>query len=262
MGENKIMPVIFSGHGSPMNAIGKNRARGSWKKMGEKLGKPKVIIAISAHWATQGLYVRTAADNPQVYDMYGFPNELYEVQYTPVGFPEYAGRVIELLDGMAEEKNDWGIDHGVWSILSNMYPDADVPVVCVSTDTAADPAAQFETGKRLRTLREEGAMILASGNIVHNLSMVNWDMDTGYSWADVFDETIKDAIRSKNFTVPLEYEKIEGWRKAIPTNEHYYPLLVALGAADRDDTVTVWNDYRELGSMSMTSYLFEEGRRI
>lgn len=258
MDESKIMPVIFVGHGSPMNAIGKNRARDCWKKMGEKLGKPKVIIAVSAHWATQGLCVRTAADNPQVYDMYGFPKELYDVRYAPVGCPEYARRVIELLDGMAEENNNWGLDHGVWSVLSNMYPDADVPVVCVSTDTASDPAAQFEIGKRLRALREEGAMVLASGNIVHNLGMVRWNMDTGYSWADAFDRTIRDAIRSKNFAVPVAYEKIEEWRKAVPTNEHYYPLLVALGVADKDDAITVWNEYRELGSMSMTSYLFEK----
>ena len=147
---SNIMPVIFTGHGSPMNAIGENRARNGWKKMGEELGKPKAILAVSAHWATSGRFIRTAADNPQINDMYGFPKELYAVHYEPAGVPEIAKRVIELTDGMAWPKNDWGIDHGMWSVLSNMYPDADVPVVCVSTDIAADDQAQAEFGRLLQ----------------------------------------------------------------------------------------------------------------
>jgi len=240
-----------------MNAIGDNRARAGWKQMGEQLGKPKVIIAVSAHWTTRGLFVRRAADNPQVNDMYGFPRELYEVHYEPAGSVEYADRVLNLLGGMAAEKNDWGIDHGVWSVLSNMYPEADVPVVMVSTDAAADAETQFEVGKRLAALRDEGAMIFASGNVVHNLRMVDWGMDDGYGWADRFDVAIRDAIVKGDFGTPVNFKTLMDWQKAIPTVEHYYPLLTALGAADADDTVTVWNEYRELGSMSMTSYLFE-----
>jgi len=258
MNTEKVMPVIFSGHGSPMNAIGENRAREGWKNMGQSLEKPGVIIAVSAHWATRGLYVRKAADNPQINDMYGFPEELYDVHYSPAGSEEYAEKTLALLGDMASVNNEWGIDHGVWSILSNMYPDADVPVVMVSVDTTADARAQFEVGRRLRPLRRQGAMILASGNVVHNLRMVNWDMDDGEPWADRFDQTIREAIQGGKFDIPVNYENLPDWRKAIPTNEHYYPLLTALGAAEPDDRVTVWNAYRELGSMSMTSYLFEK----
>jgi len=254
---NKKMPVIFTGHGSPMNAIDNNRARDGWKKMGEYLGKPKVIIAVSAHWTTRGLFVRTENDNPQINDMYGFPKELYDVHYEPAGSSEYAEKVINLLGGMAAAKNDWGIDHGVWSALSNMYPDADVPVVMVSTNAAESPEFQFEVGQKLKSLRDEGAMIVASGNVVHNLRLVNWDMDNGYDWADKFDEDIKAAILKGDFDTPVNFDKLDNWQKAIPTVEHYYPLLTALGAADKEDKVTVWNEYRELGSMSMTSYLFE-----
>ena len=250
------MPVIFTGHGSPMNAIGDNRARSGWQEMGKKLGKPEVIIAVSAHWAAKGRFVRTAADNPQINDMYGFPEELYRVHYEPAGAPGFARRVLALSGGIAQEKNDWGIDHGLWSVLSNMYPEADVPVVCVSTDTAADAKAQYEFGQLLRPLREEGAMILASGNVVHHLGLVNWRMDNGYPWADAFDEAIKEAIVSGNAAVPVEYEKLPEHQQAIPTVEHYYPLLTALGAADAEDSAIVWNEYRELGSMSMTSYTF------
>jgi len=257
MDTTKKMPVLFVGHGSPMNAIGKNRARDGWRQMGKQLGKPEVIVAVSAHWMTRGLGVRTAADNPQINDMYGFPEELYRVHYEPVGAPNVAKRALELLAPMGGEGNDWGIDHGVWSVLSNMYPDADVPVVMVSTDMTADAAAQFEVGKRLAALREEGAMIVASGNVVHNLRLVNWDMDNGYAWADEFDEAARDAILAGDFQKLVNFQDLKDWKKAIPSNDHYYPLLTALGAADATDKVTVWNEYRELGSMSMTSYLFE-----
>lgn len=258
MSSQKRMPVIFTGHGSPMNAIGENKARKGWQDMGKKIGRPEVIIAVSAHWATRGLFVRQADDNPQINDMYGFPAELYQVHYAPAGSVKFSGRALELLNGMASVNNDWGIDHGIWSVLSNMYPDADIPVVMVSTDVTADAAAQFEAGKRLKALRDEGAVIIASGNVVHNLHMVNWDMENGYEWADAFDGKIRDAIVQENHAIPVDYKNVADWQKAIPTVEHYYPLLAALGAADREDKVTIWNEYRELGSMSMTSYLFGE----
>jgi len=255
MSIDKRQPVIFSGHGSPMNAIGDNRARDGWRAAGEKLGKPPVIIAISAHWTTRGLFVRRAEDNPQINDMYGFPKALYDVHYEPAGSIAYADKVLDCLGDMAAVNNEWGIDHGVWSILNTMYPDADVPVVMISTDASASPEAQFEVGRRLKPLRDDGAMILASGNVVHNLRRVDWDMDTGYDWADRFDETIRDAIISRHFDTPVNFKDIPDWSKAVPTIEHYYPLLTALGAADESGNVEVFNDYRELGSMSMTSYI-------
>ena len=257
MNTDKRMPVLFTGHGSPMNAIGNNRARDGWRKTGTVLGKPKVIIAVSSHWATNGRCIRRSDVNPQINDMYNFPQELYQIHYEPAGSVEYADRVLELLDGTASVSNEWGIDHGVWSVLSNMYPDYDVPVVMVSTDMSAGSAAQFETGRKLSALRDEGALILASGNIVHNLRMVSWDMTDGYEWASRFDRTIRDAVVSGDFQTAVQYQTLPDAKKAIPTNEHYYPFLTALGAASGTDKVTVWNEYCELGSMSMTSYLFE-----
>jgi len=257
MNTEKIMPVVFTGHGSPMNAIGNNRARDGWKKLGLYLGKPQVIIAISAHWATKGLKVRRSDTNTQINDMYGFPKELYQIHYEPQGSTEYADQALSLLGPGAQVNNDWGIDHGVWSVLSNMYPQADVPVVMISTDMSAGAKAQFEVGRKLAPLRKKGALIVASGNVVHNLSMVNWDMDDGYAWANAFDNGIRDAIVAGDFQVPVNFTALPEAQKAVPTNEHYYPLLAALGAANTEDKVTVWNQYRELGSMSMTSYLFE-----
>jgi len=250
------MSVVFTGHGSPLNAIIDSPAKDGWKKVGEYLPKPKVIIAISAHWATKGLYVRRSETNPQINDMYGFPKELYEVHYEPKGSIEYADKVLSLLED-AEINNDWGIDHGVWSVLCNMYPNADIPVVMVSTDITKDANYQYELGKKLQPLREEGALILASGNIVHNLGLVDWNMNKGYCWADKFDKYIKQETIKHNYQPSINYQVIESYERAIPTVEHYYPFLVALGASKEDDSVKVFNEYRELGSMSMTSYIFE-----
>src|SRR5574344_388643 len=194
MNTEKIMPVVFTGHGSPMNAIGDNRAKAGWKKLGLYLGKPQVIIAISAHWATKGLKVRRSDTNTQINDMYGFPKELYQVHYEPQGSKEYADQALNLLGSGAQVNNDWGIDHGVWSVLSNMYPQADVPVVMVSVNRNLTPLEQFEIGKRLEPLRGDGALIIGSGNIVHNLGMVDWRMDDGYDWAYKFDSDIKSTI--------------------------------------------------------------------
>lgn len=251
------MPVIFTGHGNPMNAIGNNRARTGWAKTGQELPRPEVIVAVSAHWATRSEVVRTAPDNPQVNDMYGFPPELYQVHYEPAGSPETAEEVLNLLGDSASEDNTWGIDHGVWTVLSNMFPKADIPVVMVSTNVRAKPIEIFEMGKKLAPLRKEGALILASGNVVHNLRLVDWGNPNGADWADEFDETIRDAILGGKFDVPVNFGELPHAKLAIPTVEHYYPLLAALGAVQPEDKVTVWNEYRELASMSMTSYTFE-----
>jgi len=256
MEEKSKMPVLFVGHGSPMNAIGENRSRPAWREMGLRLGKPEVIVAVSAHWMTHGLCVRRSESNPQVNDMYGFPDELYAVKYAPQSSVEMADKTLEALGGMATVANDWGIDHGVWTVLCNMYPEADVPVVMVSTDVDATAEAQFEAGKRLARLRSEGAMIVASGNVVHNLRMVNWRMRGGFDWADAFDETVKLHIQAGDYARIIDYKSIADHDLAIPTTEHFFPLLTALGAVVEGDRCEVWNEYRELGSMSMTSYLF------
>lgn len=254
---SNVAPVVFCGHGSPTNAIdARSRARVGWREAAERLGKPKAILAVSAHWATRGTWVRTAAENPQINDMYGFPEELYQIHYEPAGAPEVATRALELLGEAAKGTDEWGIDHGVWSVLCNMYPAADVPVVMMSTNVDATSEEAFALGQRLAALRDEGVMICASGNVVHNLELVDWSNTKGEAWADVFDATIRDAVTQGRFDVVLGYQSLDDWRLAIPTNEHYLPLLVALGAVRVGDHVGVFNDYRELGSMSMTSYAF------
>jgi len=251
------MPVIFTGHGSPMNAIGDNKARRGWSELVKQISKPKVIIAISAHWTTDSLYIRRSEDNPKIDDMYGFPQELYDLKYEPKGSIEYADRAIELLDDLVEVNNQWGIDHGVWAILNTMYPEADVPVVMLSTNIEGDATYQYEVGKRLKQLRDEGAMILCSGNVVHNLRMVAWGSEEGYPWAIEFDQEVKEAILERDFESVINFKEIANYEKAIPSGEHFCPLLVALGCVNEDDNVTVFNEYCELGSMSMTSYLFK-----
>ncbi len=252
-----IAPVVFCGHGSPTNAIDvRSRARAGWREVGEKLGKPKAIVAVSAHWATRGTWVRTAAVNPQINDMYGFPEELYQVSYEPAGAPEVAYRALELLEDAAQGTENWGIDHGVWSVLCNMYPQADVPVVMVSTNVDATAEDMCRLGQALAPLRDEGVMIFASGNVVHNLELVDWGNADGEPWADTFDVTVKDAIVQGRFDITVNYQDIPDWQRSIPTNEHYLPLLAALGAVRVSDHVGIFNDYRELASMSMTSYAF------
>lgn len=254
----KKEPVIFIGHGSPLNAIGDNPYRFKWKELGKYIGKPKVIIAISAHWFKDELYVRTADFNKQVNDMYGFPDELYQVHYEPKGSPEYAKKVLDLLGNSGKENNDWGIDHGVWSVLSNMYPDADIPVVMISVNVNLSPKEQFEIGEKLKPLREEGALILASGNIVHNLGMVDWRMDNVYDWAQEFDNNIKDAIINQDYEKIINYKDIENYNLAIPTTEHFIPFLNVLGLLLPSDKPIIFNEDGELGSITMTSFIFED----
>lgn len=257
----KRMPVVFAGHGSPMNAITDNPARKAWAKLGERIGKPRAILAVSAHWTTQGTHVLQVKTerNRQINDMYGFPKELYEIHYEPKAYPALEQRVLSLLGDKGQEDPGWGIDHGVWVVLNSMYPNADVPVVVVSTDMFAKPEEHFKIGQLLAPLRDEGVLILCSGNIVHNLSLCDYSMQGGFSWADSFDAEIKEAVTSGDFETPKNYRGIPGARQAVQMPDHYFPLLTALGAVDeKKDSVTVFNDYREMGALSMTSYLFEE----
>ena len=252
-----MMPVIFFGHGSPLNAIDENsKARATWAEMSRILEKPRCIVAISAHWYTQGLYVRTADNNPKIDDMYGFPEALYRLRYAAPACPEEAAKVLRLLEPAGRAGNDWGLDHGVWSVLANVYPQADVPVVMVSVDGSADSSAQFEVGRRLAPLRREGVLIMGSGNVVHNLMMTDWDMTGGYTWAETFNDQIKQAVLQHDYTAVINYKKLDQQHLAVPTPDHFNPLLTVLGALDGNENVTVFNDYCELGSMAMTSYLF------
>ena len=238
-----------------MNAIEDNPYSAQWKRLGAMLPRPQAILSVSAHWFTQGTCVTDTPVLKMIYDMYGFPDELYRVQYPALGSPRVARLTQELL--AAEIDNSWGLDHGSWSVLRRLFPQADVPVFQVSVDRQASPEQHFALGQKLRALREQGVLILGSGNIVHNLGRINWSMDGGYPWADTFDLYIKDSIRQKDLQSAVDYHKAgSSAAQAVPTMDHYAPLLYVLGASDDVDQMTVFNEARILGSMSMTGYMF------
>lgn len=262
MNKQTRMPVLFTAHGSPLNAVGDNPYRKGWKHMGEELGMPKAIVMVSAHWRSHHLYVRRAEDNPQILDIYGFPKAVTDIKYEPPGSIEVADRVLELLDGMAVVNNQWGLDHGIWTVMSNMYPQANIPIVPISCNVGENAEYQFQVGEKLRPLRDEGILIVCSGNIVRNVDLAVGPEDRknahGFEWAINFDAAIKEAILTGDFQTAVHYEKLPGAVRSVTgEGDHFYPLLTALGAADPEqDQVTVWNHDLTLGSISMTSYLF------
>lgn len=253
------MPVLFVGHGSPMNVIEDNQYTKSWKSIAERIPKPGVILSVSAHWYTNGTKIMNEEDPKTIHDMYGFPKELYEIEYNAPGSPDTAKAAKKLISKQTEYDNSWGIDHGTWSVLVHMYPDRDIPVFQISVDAYAPPAAHYKIGTELKALREQGVLILGTGNIVHNLRLVDWDMlGEGYEWAYTFDEYIYENIMKKNHDPIIDYGRAgDIARLAVPTPDHYYPLLYALGATDEGDKVSVYNKSCEMGSVSMTAYLWE-----
>lgn len=251
------MPVLFVGHGSPMNAIEENEFTKNWAKVAQLFPRPKAILSISAHWYTNGTRITDAANPRTVYDMYGFPKELYQIVYNAPGAPELAHLAKSLIHRETIIDNSWGIDHGTWSVLHKMYPAADIPVLQLSVDQNAAAEIHYEIGKELKSLREQGVLIFASGNVVHNLRMVDWNMDQGYPWAEEFDEYIKEKILHKEYEDVVHYERAgQSAQMAFPTPEHFYPLLYVLGAVRDSDQPKVFNESCVLGGLSMTSYLF------
>lgn len=253
----KRMPALFIGHGSPMNAIEDNEYSRTWKELGRKLERPRAILSLSAHWTTQGTHVNDAAEPQVVYDMYGFPQELYDLSYPAPGSPDLAHRVQDLLGADVTVDNRWGIDHGTWSVMCRVFPQADIPIVQVSIDRGVANEKRLAIGRVLRPLRDEGVLIFGSGNVVHNLGMVDWSMTGGYAWAEKFDAAVKQRAIDRDFDGLLGYADFPGADLAFPTSEHFDPLLYVLGATHEDDKLTIVNDSCTLGALSMTSYLFE-----
>lgn len=253
------MPALFIGHGSPMNAIEDNAFSRQWTELGQRLPKPRAILSVSAHWFTHGTAVNNAAAPKMIYDMYGFPEALYRVTYNAPGAPAFAARTRELLGDAVAFDTSWGLDHGSWSVLRRLFPQADVPVFQLSVDSGASPQEHYAMGRALRPLREEGVLILGSGNIVHNLARVAWNMDGGYPWAETFDRYIKDQVLSRSHDGVINYGQAgESAALAFRGLDHYAPLLYALGASVDNDQITVFNEACVLGSLSMTSFLFGE----
>lgn len=254
---SKPLPALFIGHGNPMNAVSRNDYTEAWRRIGKELPKPKAILAISAHWSVPFTGVTINAAPRTIHDFGGFPKELFEVQYPAPGDPNLARRVQRLLSPL-EVKLDqsWGLDHGTWSVLCHVYPDADVPVVQLSIDETKPVSFHHEIGKTLVALRDEGVLILGSGNLVHNLETYAWGrhMPEPYDWASRFEARAKALILANDSEPLIHYETLgPDAELSIPTPEHYLPLLYVLGAKRDGESVTFPIEGVDGGSISMLS---------
>ena len=257
--EDQKMPVLFIGHGSPMNAIEDNEFSNRWQQMGKEIPTPKAVVVISAHWLTKGTFV-TAMPNPKtIHDFGGFPQALFDVQYPAPGEPELATEIQRLIANPAVElDHDWGLDHGTWSVVKHMYPDADIPVLQLSIDYYKPGAYHYELAKQLLALRKKGVLIIGSGNMVHNLRMVAWDKlsepEYGFDWALEMNTIFKNKISNGFHKELIQYEKLnKAATLAIPSPDHYYPLLYILALQTDNDKVKFFNDKAVGGSLTMTS---------
>ncbi|WP_129019605.1 4,5-DOPA-extradiol-dioxygenase [Edaphocola flava] len=253
------MPVLFLGHGSPMNAIEENEFVQGFRNAAKGIPKPKAIICISAHWETKGTMV-TAMEMPRtIHDFGGFPKELFAVEYPAKGSPELARMTRDLLTGTDVHLDDrWGLDHGAWSVIKHMYPDADVPVIQMSIDYTASPERHYEIARQLAALRRKGVLIIGSGNMVHNLGAVDWqnfDKDNyAYDWALEANGKMKDFILNGNHKALVEFRKQgRAFDLAIPSPEHYLPLLYVLALQEKNEATDLFNDKAVAGSLTMTS---------
>jgi 4,5-DOPA dioxygenase extradiol len=252
------MPALFIGHGSPMNAIEQNEFHNRWIELGKQLPKPKAILTISAHWLTRGSFV-TAMERPRtIHDFGGFPSELFAQQYPAPGSPEFADLTKKIVTQTEIQSDyEWGLDHGTWSFLLPMYPQADIPVYQLSIDYYQPMRHHYELAKELVELRSKGVMIIGSGNIVHNLRVINFSGNAGaYDWAVEFDEKIKAMIEDHNHQGIVEYEKIGASAKmAVPTPDHYLPLIYTIALQGKNESVKFFNEKTDLGSISMRSFV-------
>jgi len=253
----ELMPAFFIGHGSPMNGIEDNEFSGKWAEIGRTLPVPKAVIVVSAHWFTSGTAV-TAMNFPEtIHDFGGFPKALFDVQYPAPGSPELAVEMAALIQSTEVTlDHDWGLDHGAWTILKHMFPAADIPVLQLSIDYNKSPKAHYELAGELYQLRRKGVLIMGSGNMVHNLRMVNWDMmqGGGYDWAMDINDRFKSMIMNGDHQPLMNYQNLgTAALLAIPTPEHYLPLLYTLGLQNGKEEVSLFNDKAIGGSLTMTS---------
>ena len=252
------MPVLFMGHGNPMNAIEDNRFSRTWQTIGQGLPRPEAIVVVSAHWETAGSSVTAMPKPATLYDFHGFPQTLYDLTYPAPGEPELARRIkAAIKDPVIHLDFSWGLDHGTWSVLCHMFPDADLPVVQFSLDFDASPAAHYRLGEALAHLRHEGILVVGSGNVVHNLRTRIWE-DEAFDWAMEVDSRVRDLIVAGDHQALMDYpEKGVHGRRAIPTDEHYLPLLYVLAMREPDDKVSFFCESVTLGSVSMRCVMFD-----
>lgn len=252
------MPVLFIGHGSPMNALEKNAFTASLQKTGASIPRPKAILVVSAHWLTRGTYVSLSPKPETIYDFGGFPDELFRVKYPAPGAPDVARAVKDTLkthEVFFDHK--MGLDHGAWTILKWLYPAADVPVFQMSIDYAKPPQYHYELARELMALRSRGVLILGSGNLVHNLGMLDWkNPHSAYDWGKEFDELMKNKLDAGDHKSLIEYEKFgQAARLSVPTNDHYLPMLYSVGLQNKGEELKYIYEEMQMGSISMRSFL-------
>jgi 4,5-DOPA dioxygenase extradiol len=259
--QESLTPVLFIGHGSPMNGIEDNEFSSRWTQMAKEIPIPAAVLVVSAHWFSRGTKI-TAMDSPKtIHDFSGFPQALFDVQYNAPGNPDLAKETASLIHSTRIElDHDWGLDHGAWTVVRHMYPDAKIPVLQLSIDYTKGPQYHYDLAKELYALRKKGVLIIGSGNMVHNLRMVAWDkmevLGYGYDWALQMNDKFKNLITAGDYKPLINYESLgREAMLAIPTPEHYLPLLYTLGLKGNKDKVSFFNDKAVAGSLTMTSVL-------
>jgi 4,5-DOPA dioxygenase extradiol len=254
--EENRLPAFFVGHGSPMNALEQNEFTKQWQAIGRNSPRPQAVICVSAHWETKGTFV-TAMEKPHtIHDFGGFPKALFDMQYPAPGSPEIARQAQEVIKSTSVGLDlHWGLDHGCWSVVTHIFPEADIPVLQLSIDYTKPPQWHFELAKELAALRKKGVLIIGSGNIVHNLRMIKWHMqDTGFDWALETNDKFKQYMQDGDFKKLINYQALgKEAQLSIPTPEHYLPLLYVLGMKDEKESLSFFNDKTLMGSIAMTS---------
>jgi len=255
--QDELMPVLFIGHGSPMNGIEDNEFSEKWAEIGRTIAVPKAVLVVSAHWFTRGTAV-TAMNFPKtIHDFGGFPKALFDAEYPAPGSPELAAETSSLISSTTVElDHDWGLDHGAWTVLTHMFPKANIPVLQLSMDYTKNPVAHYELARELYQLRRKGVLIMGSGNMVHNLRMLSWEMmdGGGYDWALEINNQFKSLIMNNDHAPLINYSQLgKAAMLAIPTPEHYLPLLYTLGLKNEREEITLFNDKAVGGSLTMTS---------
>ena len=260
--QHQIMPVLFIGHGSPMNGIEDNEFSKTWTAMAKELPVPKAVLVISAHWFTRGTHI-TAMDFPKtIHDFGGFPDALFQVQYPAPGNPELAKETAGLIHSAdVGLSHDWGLDHGAWTVVRHMYPEATIPVLQMSIDYTKPAKYHYELAKEIYELRKKGVLVIGSGNMVHNLKMVAWDKlnepSYGYDWANEINDTFKKLIAEGTHDKLINYQQLgKDALLAIPTPDHYLPLIYTLGLQNKNESISFFNDKAVGGSLTMTSVKF------
>jgi 4,5-DOPA dioxygenase extradiol len=252
-----LMPVLFMGHGSPMNGIEINEFSEKWMEVAKNITVPQAVLVVSAHWFTKGTRITAMDFPPTIHDFGGFPQALFDVQYPAPGNPKLAQETVDLVKSTPLIlDHDWGLDHGAWSVIKHMYPNANIPVLQLSIDYTKDAQYHYDLAKELSALRKKGVLILSSGNMVHNLRMMSWEMINGggYDWAIEANEKLKNAILNKNHQSLINFQTMgSDVLLGIPTPEHYLPLMYTLGLQTEKEEATLFNDKAVGGSLTMTS---------